>query len=62
MHVRKIKRATDNSVLGRWIWREIDNINNNRAVKMESYLDVKNNNYWKKVTYLIDNGGGYARA
>ena len=29
---------------------------------MESYLDVKNNNYWKKVTYLIDNGGGYARA
>ncbi len=29
---------------------------------MESYLDVKNNNYWKKVTYLIDNDGGYARA
>src|SRR5919204_1140219 len=54
--------ATYNSLLGRWIgWKvAIYNINNNSAVKMESYLDDKNNNQWKKVTELIDNGGWYA--
>jgi hypothetical protein len=31
------------------------------AVKMESYLDDKNNNNWTKVTDVIDNGGWYAR-
>jgi hypothetical protein len=51
--------ATDNSLLDRWIgWKVvIYNINNDKAVKMESYLDDKNNNNWKKVTELIDNGG-----
>jgi hypothetical protein len=54
--------ATYNSLLGRWIgWKvAIYNINNNSAVKMESYLDDKDNNQWKKVTELIDNGGWYA--
>ncbi|MDF2767633.1 MAG: hypothetical protein K0S91_468 [Nitrososphaeraceae archaeon] len=54
--------ATDNSLLDRWIgWKVvIYNINNDKAVKMESYLDDKNNNNWKKVTELIDNGGWHA--
>ena len=54
--------ATDNSLLDRWIgWKVvIYNINNDKAVKMESYLDDKNNNNWKKVTELIDKGGWYA--
>ena len=39
------------------------NINNNdKAVKMESYLDDQDNNHWKKVTSLVDDGGWYARA
>ena len=38
----------------------IYNINNDKAVKMESYLDDKNNNNWKKVTELIDKDGWYA--
>jgi hypothetical protein len=29
---------------------------------MESYLDDGNNNKWKKVTELIDDGGWYARS
>jgi hypothetical protein len=32
------------------------NINNNTAVKMESYLDDKNKNIWRKVTDLVDDG------
>jgi hypothetical protein len=54
--------ATDNSLLDRWIgWKVvIYNTNNDKAVKMESYLDDKNNNNWKKVTELIDNDGWYA--
>ena len=38
------------------------NINNDREVKMESYLDDKNNNNWRKVTDLVDNGGWYAKS
>lgn len=49
-------------IIGRWIgWKVVVyNINNNTAVKMESYLDDKANNHWLKVTDLIDNGGWYA--
>lgn len=56
--------ATDNSLLDRWIgWKVvIYNINNDKAVKMESYLDDKNNNNWTRVTDVIDNGGWYARS
>ena len=56
-------RATDDSILGRWIgWTVVMyNINNDRAVKMESYIDDNDNNHWKKVTDLVDNGGWYSR-
>lgn len=54
-------QATD-SIIGRWIgWKVVMyNIDNNKAVKMESYLDDKGNNRWIKVTDLIDNGGWYS--
>jgi N,N-dimethylformamidase beta subunit-like protein len=54
-------QATD-SILNRWIgWKVvIYNINNDTAVKMESYLDDKNNNKWQKVTDFIDNGRWYS--
>jgi len=49
-------------LLDRWIgWKVvIYNINNDTAVKMESYLDENNTNHWKKVTGFVDNGGWYA--
>ncbi|HVE37700.1 MAG TPA: hypothetical protein VNA18_05850, partial [Nitrososphaeraceae archaeon] len=49
-------------IIGRWIgWKVVVyNINNDTAVKMESYLDDRANNYWLKVTDLTDNGGWYA--
>lgn len=51
-------QATD-SIVGRWIgWKAVMyNINDDKAVKMESYLDDKAKNKWVKVTELIDNGG-----
>jgi hypothetical protein len=54
-------KPTD-SIVGRWIgWKVVMyNIINNSAVKMESYLDDKNNNHWQKVTDIIDDGGWYA--
>ena len=54
-------QATD-SILGRWIgWKVVMyNIAGNKAVKMESYLDDKDNNKWIKVTDLIDSGGWYS--
>jgi hypothetical protein len=58
---RAVVNATD-SILDRWIgWKVvIYNINNDTAVKMESYLDENANNNWRKVTELVDNGGWYA--
>ncbi len=52
------------SISDRWIgWKiVIYNVDNNRAVKMESYLDDKDNNEWKKVVTIIDNGGWYANS
>lgn len=49
-------------LLGRWIgWKVvIYNIDNDTAVKMESYLDDNNNNQWTKVAGFVDNGGWYA--
>ena len=38
------------------------NINNDTAVKMESYIDNKNTNYWVKVTDLTDDGGWFANS
>ena len=37
-------------------------INNDKAVKMESYLDYNNNNHWVKVTDILDDGGWFADA
>ncbi|HJU79464.1 MAG TPA: hypothetical protein VJ599_07880 [Nitrososphaeraceae archaeon] len=49
-------------IIGRWIgWKVVVyNMNNDTAVKMESYLDNRVNNHWLKVSDLIDNGGWYA--
>jgi len=53
-----------NSIVGKWIgWKVVMyNINNNTAVKMESYLDYNNNNHWVKVTDILDDGGWFADA
>lgn len=58
---RAVVNAT-NPILDRWIgWKVVMyNINNDTAVKMESYLDKNANNNWRKVTELVDNGGWYA--
>lgn len=60
---RAYDKVTD-SILGRWIgWKVVVyNINNDTAVKMESYLDDKNNNEWTKVTDLVDDGRWYAKS
>jgi hypothetical protein len=60
---RAIKKVTD-SIIGRWIgWKVVMyNVNNNTAVKLESYLDDRNNNEWRKVTDLVDDGGWYANS
>jgi hypothetical protein len=51
-------------LIGRWIgWKVIMyNINNDTAVKLESYIDNTNTNYWIKVTDLIDDGGWYSKS
>ena len=51
-------------LIGRWIgWKVIMyNINNDTAVKLESYLDNTNTNYWIKVTDLVDDGGWYSKS
>jgi hypothetical protein len=56
-------KATD-PILDRWIgWKVVMyNINDNKAVKMESYLDNNDDNHWKKVSELVDAGGWYARS
>jgi hypothetical protein len=56
------KAKPTNSIVGRWIgWKVVVyNIDNGKAVKMESYLDDKNNNHWVRVTNLTDSGRWYA--
>jgi hypothetical protein len=53
-------------ILNRWVgWKVIIydvQVNNHTAVKLESYLDDHNNDSWKKVTEIIDNGGWYSRS
>jgi hypothetical protein len=58
----KQSNKVTNSLIDRWIgWKVvIYNINNNE-VKLESYLDNTNTNYWIKVTDLVDDGGWYAK-
>lgn len=52
-----------NSLVDRWIgWKVvIYNINDNSEVKLESYIDNTNTNYWVKVTDLVDDGGWFAK-
>ena len=52
-----------NSLIDRWVgWKVvIYNINNNSEVKLESYIDNTNTNYWVKVTDLVDDGGWFAK-
>lgn len=53
-------------ILDRWVgWKVIIydmHLNNETAVKLESYLDDHNNDSWKKVTEIIDSGGWYSRS
>jgi hypothetical protein len=58
----KQSNKVTSSLIDRWIgWKVIIyNINNNE-VKLESYLDNTNTNYWIKVTDLVDDGGWYAK-
>jgi hypothetical protein len=50
------------SIMNKWIgWKTIIyNIENNSAVKMESYLDIDAKNNWIKVSEVEDKGGWYA--
>jgi hypothetical protein len=52
------------SIVNRWIgWKVVMyNINNNKAVKMESYIDDNDNNNWRKVSEIVDNGGWFAKS
>ncbi len=61
---KRAEGQVTNSINGRWIgWKVVVyNMNNDTAVKMESYLDNKANNQWIKVTDLTDNGGWYANS
>ncbi len=57
---KSVSKATD-PIKDRWIgWKAIMyNIENDTAVKMETYLDDKADNNWVKVTDLIDRGDWY---
>jgi hypothetical protein len=52
------------SLLNRWVGFKaiMYNTNNNTAVKMESYIDNRDTNYWVQVTDVLDNGNWYAKA
>jgi hypothetical protein len=56
-------KVTD-SILNRWIgWKVVMyNIHDDNAVKMEAYLDNSDDNQWKKVSDLVDDGRWYARS
>jgi hypothetical protein len=50
------------SLLGRWVGFKavMFNINNDSAVRLQSYLDDAATNHWRKVADVVDNGGWYA--
>jgi len=51
-----------NSLVDRWVgWKVVIYNINNSEVKLESYIDNTNTNYWIKVTDLVDDGGWYAK-
>jgi hypothetical protein len=57
-------KTTENPILDRWIgWKTIMyNIDNDTSVKMESYIDDNNDNVWKKVNEVTDEGGWFANS
>jgi len=61
---RGTTQATNDPLLEKWIgWKVIMyNIDNDKAVKMESYTDDNNENDWKKVNELTDDGGWFANS
>jgi hypothetical protein len=52
------------SILGKWVGFKaiMSNIDNDSAVRMETYLDDNATNHWRKVTDTVDNGGWFANA
>ena len=52
------------SILGKWIGFKaiMSNVDNDSAVRMETYLDDNATNHWRKVMDTIDSGGWYANA
>jgi hypothetical protein len=50
------------SLLGRWVGFKaiMYNINNDSAVRLQTYLDANATNHWRKVADVVDNGGWYA--
>ncbi|CAN5840906.1 hypothetical protein BH23THE1_BH23THE1_12710 [soil metagenome] len=57
-------RVTENPLLDRWIgWKIIMyNQNNDTSVKMESFIDDNNDNVWKKVNEITDEGNWFANS
>jgi hypothetical protein len=57
-------KVTENSLLDRWIgWKTIMyNQDNDTSVKMESFIDDNNDNVWKKVDEITDEGGWFANS
>src|SRR6266487_4801370 len=47
------------SLLGRWVGFKaiMYNINNDSAVRLQTYLDANATNHWRKVADVVDNGG-----
>jgi hypothetical protein len=62
----RAKNIVTKPILDRWVgWKVVIydlQVNNQTAVKLDSYLDDRNNDSWKKVTDMIDNGGWYSRS
>jgi hypothetical protein len=62
----RAKNIVTKPILDRWVgWKVVIydlQVKNQTAVKLESYLDDRNNDSWKKVTDMIDNGGWYSRS
>ena len=57
-------KVTENPLLDRWVgWKIIMyNQDNDTRVKMESFIDDNNDNVWKKVIEITDEGGWFANS
>jgi hypothetical protein len=61
---RDRSKVLSDPLLNRWIGFKaiMYNINNNTNVKLESYIDNRDTNYWVQVTNLTDTGDWYAKS